>query len=78
MGAESRMIKTLAYATAGILTFAIAATADETVPKTTDEAAVVCDACSARKQGLLKKKEAREATKAETASLTSQQETSED
>lgn len=54
---------------ASLVLGAVAAPAEEAVPQDTDAAAVVCNVCSARKQGKLKLKEAREAqaAKAEAA-----------
>lgn len=82
MGAESRMIRVMSYAAISLLLTGAVGIAEEPVQQTThDGAAVVCDACSARKKGLLKLKEAREAKEAsgaETASLSAEDEPSEE
>lgn len=74
------MSRVFPYAVAGVVMLAVAASAGEPTPKTTEETAVVCDACSARKKGLLKLKDAREAeekTGEEAANLSTQDEPAE-
>ena len=64
------MTRFLIFAVASFAMLAVAASAEETVPQRAGDEAVVCDACSARKKGLLKLREAREAEKAEADTAT--------
>ncbi|MEM6577082.1 MAG: hypothetical protein AAF678_01200 [Pseudomonadota bacterium] len=55
----------------GLASLSLGATANEAPVQKTDEADVTCDVCSARKQGLKRKNEAREAQTTEEAGVAS-------